>query len=81
MQATVVKLSKRNQMVLPKIAREAMGTKPGGRLLVIVEDRSVRLLPEPDNWTEYLYGLGADTWQALGGGTQFLHEERASWPA
>jgi len=79
MRATVVKLSERNQMVLPKIAREAMGIKPGGRLLVIVEDRSVRLLPEPDDWTEYLYGLGADTWQALGGGTQFLREERASW--
>lgn len=79
MQATVVKLSERNQMVLPKIAREALEIKPGGRLLVIVENGCVRLLPEPENWTEYLYGLGAETWQALGGGAQFLREERASW--
>lgn len=79
MDAVVVKLSARNQMVLPKAAREALGIKPGGRVLVIVENDQVRLLPEPDNWTDYIYGLGGDVWAALGGGEQFLQEERASW--
>ena len=76
---TVVKLSKRNQMVLPKAARQALGVDPGGRVLVIVQDQRVRLLPEPENWTDYVYGLGEDMWAALGGGERFLQEERASW--
>lgn len=79
MLTATVKLSERSQMVLPKVAREAIGVKPGDRLLVIVEDQSVRLLPEPDNWTDYVYGLGAELWPALGGGEPFLREERASW--
>ncbi|MEA3309850.1 MAG: AbrB/MazE/SpoVT family DNA-binding domain-containing protein [Chloroflexota bacterium] len=76
---TVVKLSKRNQMVLPKAARQALGVEPGRRVLVIVQDQHVRLLPEPENWTEYVYGLGEDMWTALGGGERFLQEERAAW--
>lgn len=79
MSAVLVKISERNQMVLPKEAREAMGIKPGGRVLVIVEGQSVRLVPEPENWTEYIYGLGAEVWDELGGGERFLAEERAGW--
>jgi AbrB family looped-hinge helix DNA binding protein len=79
MNTTVVKLSKRNQMVLPKAAREALGVEPGGRVLVIVQGQHVRLLPEPEEWTDYVYGLGEDMWATLGGGEKFLQEERASW--
>ena len=79
MNTAVVKLSERNQMVLPKIARQALGIEPGGRVLVVVQGQHVHLLPEPENWTDYIYGLGEDTWAALGGGERFLREERASW--
>ena len=79
MNVVLVKLGARNQMVLPKDAREALGVKPGSRVVVIVEEKSVRLLPEPENWTDYIYGLGADVWATLGGGEQFLQEERAAW--
>lgn len=76
---TVVKLSKRHQMVLPKAAREALGVGAGGRVLVVVEGQTVRLLPEPERWSDYIYGLGEETWKRLGGGEQFLAEERAAW--
>lgn len=79
MNAVLVKLSERNQMVLPKEAREALGVKPGGRVMVLVEGQVVRLLPEPENWAEYVYGLGAEVWASLGGGEQFLEEERSAW--
>ncbi|OQA19315.1 MAG: SpoVT / AbrB like domain protein [Chloroflexi bacterium ADurb.Bin360] len=79
MSVVLVKLSERNQMVLPKEAREALGIKPGGRVVVVVEEESVRLLPEPENWTEYIYGLGEAAWVQLGGGEHFLAEERAAW--
>ena len=76
----IVKLSERNQMVLPKAAREALGIEPGGRVVVVIEGQNVRLLPEPENWSDYIYGLGKSTWEELGGGENFLHEERAAWP-
>ena len=79
MNTAVVKLSKRNQMVLPKIARKALGVEPGGRVLVVVQGQRVHLLPEPENWSEYIYGLGAEVWASLGGGEQFPAEERAAW--
>lgn len=75
----VVRLNRRNQIVLPKAAREALGVKPGGRLLVRVEEGSVRLLPAPENWSEWMYGLGAEAWASLGGGEAFFREERSSW--
>lgn len=79
MNSISVKLNKRNQMILPEEAREALGIKPGGRVAVIVEGQTVRLLSEPENWTEYICGLGAEVWSALGGGERFLAEERGSW--
>ena len=79
--AVVVKLSSRNQMVLPREARVALGIEPGGRVVVVVDGENVQLLPEPEDWSEYMYGLGEEIWQRLGGGEQFLAEERASWEA
>lgn len=79
MNVVLVKLSERNQMVLPREAREALGVRPGGRVIVVVEEQSVRLLPEPENWAEYIYGLGEEIWAALGGGEHFLAAERATW--
>lgn len=79
MTAVLVKLSERNQMVLPKAAREALNIKPGERVLVLIDGQTVRLLPEPENWSEYIYGLGEQVWTSLGGGEQFLAEERAAW--
>jgi len=79
MTAVLVKLSERNQMVLPKAARKALNIKPGERVLVLVDGETVRLLPEPENWSEYIYGLGEEVWASLGGGEQFLAEERAAW--
>lgn len=79
MDTVVVKLSERNQMVLPKAAREALQIEPGGRVLVVIEGRQVRLLPAPEKWSDYIYGLGEELWSALGGGERFLQEERAAW--
>lgn len=79
MNSISVKLNKHNQMTLPKEAREALGVKPGGRVAVVVEGQTVWLLSEPENWTEYICGLGAEVWAALGGGERFLAEVRGTW--
>lgn len=79
MDAVAVKLSERNQMVLPKEARAALGLKPGDRVLMVVDDGDVRLLPAPADWAGYVRGLGKEAWQALGGGDRFLEAERSAW--
>lgn len=79
METVSVKLSERNQMVLPKAARKALGVKPGERVLVVVNGDEVRLLANPTSWADYVYGLGEQTWASLGGGESFLQGERSSW--
>ena len=39
--ATSVKMSSKNQIVVPRMARKALGLKPGERLLVTVRDDGV----------------------------------------
>jgi AbrB family looped-hinge helix DNA binding protein len=78
-EAIVVRLDERNQIALPRAAREALGIKPGERVVVLVSGGEVRLIAEPEDWAEYIYGLGEEAWAKLGGGERALAEERASW--
>ena len=41
------KLSSKNQIVVPKEARDALKAKPGDRLLVVVRGETVILLNKP----------------------------------
>ena len=79
MDTVVVKLSDRNQMVLPRRARAALGLRPGDRVIVLIHEGEVRLLPVPGDWAGYLRGLGKEMWQSLGGGDSFLQQERSAW--
>ena len=45
----VQKLSSKNQIVIPKEARQAMGVKGGDELLVVVKDKNVPRLDENDS--------------------------------
>ncbi|MFQ6015047.1 MAG: AbrB/MazE/SpoVT family DNA-binding domain-containing protein [Anaerolineae bacterium] len=73
------KLSSRNQMVLPKLVREALGVKAGDVLLLIIKDGEVKLYAKPNNLTDYMQGLGQEVWAQLGGADRYLRQERESW--
>lgn len=45
------KLSSKNQIVIPREARNALGLKAGDRLLVVVRGDTVILLPKPSKRT------------------------------
>ncbi len=65
-----VKLSSKHQIVVPREAREALGLKPGDRLLVTVSDTSViELEREPADLVAELDGLfanlGPELWPEL----------------
>jgi AbrB family looped-hinge helix DNA binding protein len=67
-------LSSKNQIVVPREAREALGVRPGDKLLVVVRGDSVVILPRPRSWTKALRGLAGQPYPA-----GHVNEERDSW--
>lgn len=70
----VVKLSSKNQIVLPKKAREAMHLKPQAELLVIVKNDVTIIIPKPKSHREALSGIGKGIYEK-----DYLKKERQSW--
>lgn len=69
-----LKLSSKNQIVLPKEARDAMRVKGGDELLVVVKGSITLLMPKPENYAEALAGKGKGVYPA-----DYLKKERRSW--
>lgn len=70
----VVKLSSKNQIVLPKEAREAMHLKPRAELLIVVKDNVTIILPKPKSHRKALSGSGKGIYEK-----EYLKKERRSW--
>lgn len=68
------KLSSKNQIVIPKEAREAMKVKGGDELLVVVKGDLTLIMPKPKSYAKALRGLGKDIYPA-----GYLKRERTSW--
>jgi len=67
-------LSSKNQIVIPKEAREAMGLKPGDKLLFTVHTGIITLMKRPAKFHEAIRGLARGIY-----GDDYLKKERASW--
>lgn len=68
-----LKLSSKNQLVLPKEAREAMKVKGGDELLVVVKNGITLLMPRPKKYAQSLSGKGGNLYPK-----NYLKKERAS---
>ncbi len=73
-----VKLSSRNQIVVPAEVRRRLGIQSGDTLLVDVRAGTIVLLPEPFDYAAALKGLGAEVWQDEDA-QEYLNRERAAW--
>lgn len=69
-----VTISARNQIVVPREAREALNLKPGDKLLVVVHDNRMLVLEKPRLHAEALKGLGRGLYPK-----DYLKKERDSW--
>ncbi|HXN06421.1 MAG TPA: AbrB/MazE/SpoVT family DNA-binding domain-containing protein [Nitrospiria bacterium] len=69
-----LKLSSKNQLVLPKEAREAMNVKGGDELLVVVKNGITLLMPRPEKYAQSLSGKGKNLYSKT-----YLKKERSSW--
>lgn len=70
----VQKLSSKNQIVIPKEAREAMGVKGGDELLVVVKDGLTIVMPKPKRYARALRGLAKGLYPP-----DHLKRERRAW--
>lgn len=68
------KLSTKNQIVIPREARTALDVKAGDRLLVVVRNGTVVLLPKPKNYSRCLKGITKGLYPP-----DYLKKERESW--
>jgi AbrB family looped-hinge helix DNA binding protein len=69
-----VTLSAKNQLVVPREAREALGLKPGDQILVVVRRGRVLLLQKPKSYGAALNGLGRGLYPK-----DHVEKERQSW--
>jgi AbrB family looped-hinge helix DNA binding protein len=67
-------LSSKNQIVIPREAREALDLKPGDKLLVLVRGGNVLVLQKPKSYRAAIRGLGAGVYPK-----DYLRKERDSW--
>lgn len=77
-EAISVKVSNRYQIALPSLARKQLNIQAGDRLLVDIQEGMIVLLPQPENYAEYLAGLHKDIWQDLDTDA-YLEQERDAW--
>lgn len=69
-----VRLSSKNQIVLPKEARDAMKVKGNDELLVVVKGAMALIMPKPATYRDDLAGSGKGLY-----GKAYLRKERKAW--
>lgn len=67
-------LSSKNQIVIPREAREALQLKPGDKLIVRAHRGKILILEKPRSYQKAIRGLMRN-----GYGKEYLRKERDSW--
>lgn len=67
-------LSSKNQIVIPREAREALGVKPGDKLVVVVRGGRVIVLQKPSSPHAAIRGIARRRYP-----DGYLEKERRSW--
>ncbi len=67
-------VSTKNQIVIPREARQALHVKPGDKLLVVVRGERVIVLQKPKSHHAAIRGLARGVYSST-----YLQKERESW--
>ena len=73
-----VKISKRNQIAVPREVRRRLKLKSGDRVVIDIQGGMAVMLAVPTNYTESLAGLHKEIWQDIDTDA-YLQRERESW--
>lgn len=75
---TAVTMSSKNQIVVPREAREKLNLHPGSQFLVLCKEDRIVLVPRPDDFVKRLAGLHKGAWENADA-KEYLERERESW--
>lgn len=75
---TTVKLSSKNQIVIPKAVRNILGVGAGDELIVRAREGRIELTPRPRSYTQAALGLGSDVWEGVDA-VAYVRGERDAW--
>lgn len=67
-------LSSKNQIVIPREAREALDLKPGDKLIVTAVEGKIIIMEKPKSYRAAIRGLGRGLYPK-----DYLRKERESW--
>jgi len=73
-----VKLGNRSQLIIPKKIRERLGLGPGKEVLLKTVGNTIVVKPRPENYTQYMCGLGKDIWVDIEP-PDYVKGEREAW--
>lgn len=75
---STVKVSNKNQIVVPAEARRALGIKPGDQLMVTIRDGGIWIFPRPISFADALVGLHEEVWEGIDT-DEYIRQEREAW--
>jgi len=67
-------LSSKNQIVIPREAREALDLKPGDKLVISAVGRRIIVMEKPKSYSAALAGIARELYPK-----DYLKKERNSW--
>ena len=74
----IVKISSKNQIVIPKEIRKKLHINAGDELVLEMDNNRAVILPRPKKYSQYMLGLGSEVWQGIDA-TEYVKNERKSW--
>ncbi len=78
MQVMTSKLSSKHQVVVPAVARRALGLKAGDRLVWEIGKNEVKVQMGKKNWASYTRGLGKEAWKGVDP-VEYINKLRDEW--
>jgi AbrB family looped-hinge helix DNA binding protein len=71
-------MNSKNQITIPKAARNKLAIGPRDQLILDVEKDSLILKPKPKSYSKHLRGLHRSVWQGVESAS-YIREEREAW--
>jgi len=75
---TMIKISSKYQIVIPREVREKLNLKAGDKLIIETNNKKIIIYPQPKNYAKYALGLGKEIWKGIDA-TEYVRKEKETW--
>jgi AbrB family looped-hinge helix DNA binding protein len=75
---TMIKISSKYQIVIPREVREKLNLKAGDKLIIKTNNEKIIIYPQPKSYAKYALGLGKEILKGIDA-TEYVRKERETW--